>query len=137
MAAMSVPASSQAPKKRPSEISVWAAATGAKVALAEDNRMGGTCVIRGCVPKKLMVFASEYPGFIEEARAYGWDASAGAFDWPAFQAHLMRELDRLNSEEHLSDVVFYDPASGAPAPTDGRPIHEGLRPDFVWPDGAW
>ena len=48
-----------------------AAATGAKVALAEEYRMGGTCVIRGCVPKKLMVFASEFPNAIEDAQAYG------------------------------------------------------------------
>ena len=68
---------------------------GARVALAEESRMGGTCVIRGCVPKKLMVFASGYPDAVAEARAYGWDASIGAFDWPAFRAHLEAELDRL------------------------------------------
>ena len=73
-----------------------AAAEGkAKVALAEESRMGGTCVIRGCVPKKLMVFASEYPDLIGEAREYGWEATAGAFDWPRFRAHLHAELDRL------------------------------------------
>jgi len=68
---------------------------GANVALAEESRMGGTCVIRGCVPKKLMVFASAYPEAVAEARAYGWDASIGAFDWPAFRTHLEAELDRL------------------------------------------
>jgi glutathione reductase (NADPH) len=45
---------------------------GARVGLAEESRMGGTCVIRGCVPKKLMVFASAFPEAIAEARAYGW-----------------------------------------------------------------
>jgi glutathione reductase (NADPH) len=54
---------------------------GAKVALAEEYRMGGTCVIRGCVPKKLMVFASTYRGAMADAQAYGWDVQAGAFDW--------------------------------------------------------
>ncbi|MEJ2036180.1 MAG: FAD-dependent oxidoreductase, partial [Maritimibacter sp.] len=49
-----------------------AAEGGAKVALAEEFRMGGTCVIRGCVPKKLMVFASHYGPAVEEARRYGW-----------------------------------------------------------------
>ena len=68
---------------------------GAKVALAEESRMGGTCVIRGCVPKKLMVFASSMPRAMEEARAYGWGAQIGAFDWPAFRAKLAEELDRL------------------------------------------
>jgi glutathione reductase (NADPH) len=67
----------------------------AKVALAEESRMGGTCVIRGCVPKKLMVFASEYPDLIGEAQAYGWEATGGAFDWPRFRRHLHAELDRL------------------------------------------
>lgn len=68
---------------------------GARVALAEEYRMGGTCVIRGCVPKKLMVFASSYAGAIEDARAYGWDVTAGPFDWSAFRARLDAELDRL------------------------------------------
>jgi glutathione reductase (NADPH) len=68
---------------------------GAKVALAEDDRYGGTCVIRGCVPKKLMVFASEYASMPQEAAAYGWDIQAGPFDWQRFKAKLNAELDRL------------------------------------------
>jgi glutathione reductase (NADPH) len=68
---------------------------GAKVGLAEESRMGGTCVIRGCVPKKLMVFASAFPDAIEEAQAYGWDVQAGAFDWTRFRTRLEAELDRL------------------------------------------
>ncbi|MFU8898268.1 MAG: FAD-dependent oxidoreductase, partial [Roseinatronobacter sp.] len=68
---------------------------GAKVALAEEYRMGGTCVIRGCVPKKLMVFASGFPGAVADAQAYGWDAQIGAFDWGAFRTKLEGELDRL------------------------------------------
>ncbi len=72
-----------------------AAAGGAKVALAEDNRMGGTCVIRGCVPKKIMVFASSYREGLEDARSYGWDVKDGPFDWPAFSGRLKTELDRL------------------------------------------
>ncbi|WP_291737638.1 glutathione-disulfide reductase, partial [Leisingera sp. F5] len=53
------------------------------------------CVIRGCVPKKLMVFASEYSGMVEDARAYGWDIKAGAFNWDTFKGKLHSELDRL------------------------------------------
>lgn len=68
---------------------------GARVALAEEDRMGGTCVIRGCVPKKLMVFASTMPAAVAEARAYGWDARLGDFDWGAFKGKLHAELDRL------------------------------------------
>jgi glutathione reductase (NADPH) len=72
-----------------------AAAGGAKVALAEESRMGGTCVIRGCVPKKLMVFASGYREGFADARAYGWNVADGAFDWTRFRSHLNTELDRL------------------------------------------
>ncbi|AXT26485.1 glutathione-disulfide reductase [Ruegeria sp. AD91A] len=74
---------------------VAAGETGAKVALAEEDRYGGTCVIRGCVPKKLMVFASEYSGMVEDAKAYGWDVQPGAFDWDTFHGKLVAELDRL------------------------------------------
>ncbi|MFD2174071.1 glutathione-disulfide reductase [Rhodobacter lacus] len=72
-----------------------AAGYGARVALAEEDRMGGTCVIRGCVPKKLMVFAASMPAAVDEAQAYGWSATLGAFDWLAFRAKLHAELDRL------------------------------------------
>ncbi|GKY88655.1 glutathione-disulfide reductase [Sinisalibacter aestuarii] len=72
-----------------------AAETGAKVALAEEFRMGGTCVIRGCVPKKLMVFASHYGPAAEEARDYGWDYEGGSFNWGRFRPKLHAELDRL------------------------------------------
>ena len=72
-----------------------AAADGVRVALAEEDRMGGTCVIRGCVPKKLMVFASEFSEAISDARAYGWDLGEGRFDWPTFKGKLHAELDLL------------------------------------------
>lgn len=72
-----------------------AAAGGVKVALAEEDRMGGTCVIRGCVPKKLMVFASGYREMFDDAQAYGWSLEAGRFEWLRFRAKLEAELDRL------------------------------------------
>ena len=74
---------------------VAAGEAGAKVALAEEDRYGGTCVIRGCVPKKLMVFASEYAEVVEDAANYGWRLQEGPFDWPSFRARLNTELDRL------------------------------------------
>ena len=74
---------------------VAAGDTGAKVALAEEDRYGGTCVIRGCVPKKLMVFASEYADMVEDAKSYGWSIAPGRFDWTAFRGKLEAELDRL------------------------------------------
>ncbi len=70
---------------------------GAKVALAEEDRMGGTCVIRGCVPKKLMVFASSYRGAMADAQSYGWQVQAGGFDWTVFRGKLDTELDRLEA----------------------------------------
>ncbi len=74
-----------------------AAQGGARVGLAEEDRYGGTCVIRGCVPKKLMVFASGYPAAIADAQAYGWTVHAGGFDWDAFKTKLHAELDRLEN----------------------------------------
>ncbi|WP_116599165.1 glutathione-disulfide reductase [Primorskyibacter marinus] len=74
---------------------VAAGEAGAKVGLAEESRYGGTCVIRGCVPKKLMVFASEYGETAKDAQAYGWKMMAGGFDWPTFRDKLEAELDRL------------------------------------------
>ncbi|MGO4916491.1 glutathione-disulfide reductase [Pseudogemmobacter sp. W21_MBD1_M6] len=89
-----------------------AAATGARVALAEEYRMGGTCVIRGCVPKKLMVFASGYREMFADARAYGWDVPDGVFDWAQFRTKLHAELDRLEGVYRNllknSDVTVYD-----------------------------
>jgi glutathione reductase (NADPH) len=76
---------------------IAAAEGGARVGLAEESRMGGTCVIRGCVPKKLMVFASGYRDTLQDAATYGWDLSAGGFDWPRFRTHLDAELDRLET----------------------------------------
>ena len=71
------------------------AQTGATVALAESSRLGGTCVIRGCVPKKLMVFASEFSEQVEIARQYGWSGEAGTFNWTDFRTKMHAELDRL------------------------------------------
>lgn len=76
---------------------IAAAEGNARVGLAEESRMGGTCVIRGCVPKKLMVFASAYPEAVEDARAYGWAATLGAFDWSKFRTALEAELNRLEN----------------------------------------
>ncbi len=99
-----------------------ASATGAKVGLAEEFRMGGTCVIRGCVPKKLMVFASEYQEMFADARAYGWDVKDGAFDWSVFQGRMHAELDRLEAIYRKmlagSDVTIYDSRATVSGPHD-------------------
>ncbi|MGA9658175.1 MAG: glutathione-disulfide reductase [Asticcacaulis sp.] len=74
-----------------------ASQAGLKVAVAEEDRPGGTCVLRGCVPKKFMVYASEVSEQVHYARGFGWkDADAGAFDWQAFRATNEAELTRLS-----------------------------------------
>src|SRR6185437_8010799 len=72
-----------------------AAGHGAKVALAEEYRMGGTCVIRGCVPKKLLVYASRFRDEFEDAEGFGWSVGDSTFDWPTLIANKDREIARL------------------------------------------
>ncbi len=73
-----------------------AAEYGARVGIAENDRLGGTCVNRGCVPKKLMVYASHFPAIFEEARGYGWHVAQQTFDWEAMITAVNAEVDRLN-----------------------------------------
>lgn len=68
---------------------------GARVALAEEYRFGGTCVIRGCVPKKLLVYASRYSEAFEDARGFGWDSQVPNFDWSKLIAAKDKEIARL------------------------------------------
>jgi glutathione reductase (NADPH) len=72
-----------------------AAQGGAKVGLAEEYRMGGTCVIRGCVPKKLMVYASGYAEAMNDAEGFGWTIGKRSFDWGTLIGKIDEELDRL------------------------------------------
>jgi glutathione reductase (NADPH) len=68
---------------------------GARVAIAEESRFGGTCVIRGCVPKKLMVYASRYSGDFQDARGFGWETGTPVFDWATLIAAKDKEIARL------------------------------------------
>src|SRR5215471_11288254 len=70
---------------------------GARVAIAEEYRIGGTCVIRGCVPKKLLVYAAHVREEIEDAAGYGWAIPEAKFDWPTLIAHKDKEILRLES----------------------------------------
>ena len=72
-----------------------AAGYGAKVGIAESDRFGGTCVIRGCVPKKLLVYASRYGDDFEDARGFGWSVGDTSFDWASLIANKDREIARL------------------------------------------
>ena len=69
---------------------------GAKVAMAEEFRVGGTCVIRGCVPKKLLVYGSHFAEDLEDAKNYGWTLDNPKFDWIALRDHVLNDIDRLN-----------------------------------------
>ena len=73
-----------------------AAQHGARVGLAEEYRMGGTCVIRGCVPKKFMVYASDFGHKLKDAKAYGWSMGETEFDFPHFMSQMHAEVDRLS-----------------------------------------
>jgi glutathione reductase (NADPH) len=73
-----------------------AAQTGARVAIAEDYRIGGTCVIRGCVPKKLLVYGSEFGQTFKDAKRYGWTIDWARFDWATLRDNVQDEVTRLS-----------------------------------------
>jgi glutathione reductase (NADPH) len=73
-----------------------AAEYGAKVGVAEYDRLGGTCVNRGCIPKKLMVYASHFPELFTDAEGYGWSAVKSQLDWPKMMTAVNNEVIRLN-----------------------------------------
>src|SRR5881394_3797110 len=74
-----------------------AAEHGARVAIAEESRWGGTCVVRGCVPKKLLVYASEVRRTLEDARGNGWTISEATHDWATLIEAKDREITRLST----------------------------------------
>ena len=72
-----------------------AAAYGAKVAVAEEYRVGGTCVIRGCVPKKLLVYGAHFAEDLDDAAMFGWNVPEKHFDWPVLRDNVLAEVTRL------------------------------------------
>ena len=72
-----------------------AAGHGARVAVAEEFRVGGTCVIRGCVPKKLLVYGAHFAEDIEDAAMFGWDLPEKRFDWPTLRDNVLAEVTRI------------------------------------------
>lgn len=73
------------------------AAHGARVAIAEEFRVGGTCVIRGCVPKKLLFYGAHFAEDLADARCFGWDVPDCNFDWSRLRNNVLAEVDRLNA----------------------------------------
>jgi glutathione reductase (NADPH) len=72
-----------------------AAAHGARVAVAEEHKVGGTCVIRGCVPKKLLVYGAHFAEDLNDAAMFGWDVPKCAFNWPVLRDNVLAEVSRL------------------------------------------
>jgi glutathione reductase (NADPH) len=73
-----------------------AAGHGAKVAIVEEHRIGGTCVVRGCVPKKLLVYGAHFAEDLEDARRFGWQLAGASFDWPTLRDNVLAEVTRLS-----------------------------------------
>jgi glutathione reductase (NADPH) len=80
-----------------------AAAHGARVAIAEEHKVGGTCVIRGCVPKKLLVYGAHFAEDLQDARRFGWDVPTCAFHWPTLRDNVLAEVGRL--EEAYTETL--------------------------------
>ena len=72
-----------------------AAAHGARVAIAEEHRVGGTCVIRGCVPKKMLVYGAHFAEDLEDAEGFGWTIEGKSFDWAKLRDNVMRDVARI------------------------------------------
>src|SRR5438270_8633840 len=72
-----------------------AAAYGARVGIAEEHKVGGTCVIRGCVPKKLLVYGAHFAEDLEDAAMFGWDVPQKRFDWQVLRDNVLAEVGRL------------------------------------------
>jgi glutathione reductase (NADPH) len=105
-----------------------AAGFGARVAVAEDRYMGGTCVNVGCVPKKLYVYASEYAKSFSDARNFGWDSSKPAFDWPTLRDNKKAEISRLNAiYDRLLEGVNADVIDGRGRIVDAHTVAVGER----------
>jgi glutathione reductase (NADPH) len=123
-----------------------AAGFGAKVAIAEKHRIGGTCVIRGCVPKKLLVYGAHFAEDLDDARRFGWQIEDAAFDWPTLRDNVLAEVARISGlyretlENH--DVDIYEGHAAVTGPNsvriDGRTfgakfilIATGARPQLL------
>jgi len=107
-----------------------AAEAGARVAIAEEYRIGGTCVIRGCVPKKLLVYASEYQQMFRDAEGFGWTVEWAKFDWTALRDNVQAEVTRLSglyrANLDRAKVHTIEDRARLASPTDVRLAREGV-----------
>jgi len=106
-----------------------AAMGGVKVAIAEEYRYGGTCVIRGCVPKKLFVYAARFQGAFEDAAGFGWSLPQPQFEWPTLVAAKDKEIERLSqiylTNLEKSGVTSFQDRAEVTGPHDVKLINEG------------
>ncbi len=111
-----------------------ASAHGARVAMAEEYKVGGTCVIRGCVPKKLLVYGAHFAEDLDDAAMFGWDVPTKRFDWPVLRDNVLAEVGRLEGlyTQTLSNhqvEIFHERATLAGANTvhlaSGRTVTAG------------
>lgn len=106
-----------------------AGAVGARVAIAEQVQIGGTCVLRGCVPKKLLVYASEYSQSFRDAKAYGWSVDWARFDWQTLRDNVQAEVNRLSGlyKQNLdrNNVETFDDRAVVADPHTVRLTREG------------
>ena len=100
------------------------AALGAKVAVAEEHRIGGTCVIRGCVPKKMLVYGAHFAEDLEDCQRFGWDIGERTFDWIKLRDNVLDDVTRIEGaytetlENH--DVTIFKERAESPARTRSR-----------------
>ncbi|HET7708063.1 MAG TPA: glutathione-disulfide reductase [Sphingomicrobium sp.] len=101
-----------------------ASAHGARVGIAEEHKVGGTCVIRGCVPKKLLVYGAHFAEDIDDAAMFGWDVPTKRFDWPVLRDNVLAEVSRLEGAytETLTnhDVAIFHERAEMTGPTSVR-----------------
>jgi glutathione reductase (NADPH) len=124
---------------------------GARVAIAEEHQVGGTCVIRGCVPKKLLVYGAHFAEDLVDARRFGWDVGTPTFDWPTLRDNVLSEVARLNgiyttNLENAGVTIFHDRAvlvdrhtlsvGGRQVTADKILIATGSRPSIPQVPGA-
>ncbi|MFC7498438.1 glutathione-disulfide reductase [Enterovirga sp. GCM10030262] len=111
-----------------------AAAHGAKVAIAEEHKVGGTCVIRGCVPKKLLVYGAHFAEDLADARRFGWEVPETRFNWATLRDNVLTEVTRLeglyseNLERHEVEIIKQRATVAGPheiALADGRTVTAG------------
>jgi len=119
-----------------------AAKTGARVAVVEESRVGGTCVMRGCVPKKLLVYAASFAHNFGDARGFGWDVPKPAFDWGDLIVNKNTELNRLEGiykrmlrESNVDFLTGHGVVSGPHAVTVNGKTHTAER--ILIATGSW